>query len=240
MYYNYDSSDDEWPEVRYRRLVSKNKSFPTNQDVFDIGESKLENTPPRNRIGKAEISKPSSSFTDSIDRPYISRDGNIELKQGQNYKWANQSANMFNTNIDTNIDTRVTRFISNKAPFTYAASRMQEYGSDIKPNYISPPSNKYCKGSIPGINGCMIPSSKKENFTDTPETFTSEAIDENYKHKHKHMKCCKHNNDIGAIIDALTSPLFLMIILLVILVYVVELLRNVREMIVALHHSSKV
>ena len=258
MYYNYESSDDEWPEVRYRRLATNKKSFPTNQNIFDLGESKLGiDARYFGSIGKADIQKPGSiepntksasaiaassattgssttgsKFTDAIDRPYIARDGNRRLAAGQYYKWANQSADMFNTNMNTNIDARVTRFVTEKTPFTYAAARMQEYGGNDRPNYISPLPTKYCKGVTPGLFGCtMAATSKKEHFSDAPEHFTDNT-------GHMHTKCCQHNNDIGVIIDVVTSPLFLMILLLVILAYVVELLRNVREMLVAIHHSA--
>lgn len=258
MYYNYDSSDDEWPEVQYRRLAAnKNKKiFPTNQNIFDLGESKLGiDARYRGSIGTAKMPEPgtikpntpsalkstdttsntkptdttSSKFTDSINRLYISRDGNRTLAHGQQYKWANQSADMFNTNMNTNIDARITRFVTESTPFTYSAARMQEYGSDTKPNYITPSQSKYCHGNIPGFESC---NAKKERFTDTLEEFTSGD-------KHK-SKCCQHHasNDISVMLDALTSPLFLLVLLIVILVYVVELLRNVREIIVALHHTS--
>lgn len=225
MYYNYDSSDDEWPEARYRRLAEKKKSFPTNQDIFDRAESKL-GVKYNNDIN---AKKGTSAFTDFRDRPYIARNGDRSLHGGQSYKWANQSADMFNTNMATDIDARVTRFVSNKTPFTYAASRMQEYGGNDRPNYISPPSNKYCKGNIMTGRSCI---QKKETFVSGMDDITMEGMN-------SCEYCKKHDTgDIGIILDAVSSPLFLLIILLVILAYVVELLRNVREMIVAIHHTN--
>lgn len=217
MYYNYDSSDDEWPEVRYRRQAAKKKSYPTNQDIFDRAEEGLNYTKGLQQLNST------SNFTDKL---YTNR------------QWVEAKPQTFNSNIETDyIDTSVTRFVSNKTPFTYSAARSQLFGDAQRPNYITPASRPLCTGSIQGDPKQHVPEviKNKEGFTDGSShmTQTKSPMDGGSV-----ITVCNSSHgmgDFGIIMEAVTSPLFLLILLLVILTYIVEMVKTLREITYIMH-----